>query len=164
MICMVDGLGSLMNWSHHCRRCGKTVCSKCGTNKRYLSKKDKKNLYRICDQCDTILSNFKLKQTVDSNIQAQRDQIEIIDFTLQQTQDRLNELKGVNDGLGEKNDKKLQQKWEKRKNMDEEIQRLVRDVDILANTKNNLATAIANDSKILQEQLEEKKKLNAKKQ
>ena len=44
--------------------------------------------------------------------------------------------------------------------MDEEIQKLVRDVDILASTKNNLSTAIANDTKILQEQIEEKKKLN----
>lgn len=48
------------NRRHHCRRCGKSVCQKCSMTKRYLSKSDKKTLYRICDFCDTKLSNFKV--------------------------------------------------------------------------------------------------------
>jgi hypothetical protein len=45
---------------HHCRRCGKSVCSKCSGNMKPLSKSDQKTAYRICDACDTEIENFKV--------------------------------------------------------------------------------------------------------
>jgi hypothetical protein len=45
---------------HHCRRCGKSVCSKCSGNMKPLSKADQKTAYRICDACDTEIENFKV--------------------------------------------------------------------------------------------------------
>jgi hypothetical protein len=45
---------------HHCRRCGKSVCSKCSGNMKPLSKVDQKTAYRICDACDTEIENFKV--------------------------------------------------------------------------------------------------------
>lgn len=45
---------------HHCRKCNKSVCQQCSNNKRKLAKQDE-TLYRVCDQCDTILSNYKLE-------------------------------------------------------------------------------------------------------
>jgi len=45
----------ISNKRHHCKRCGKSVCSKCSLNQRPLSKKDLKTIYRVCDYCDTDL-------------------------------------------------------------------------------------------------------------
>jgi len=46
---------------HHCRKCNKSVCQQCSNNKRKLSKQDE-TLFRVCDFCDTHLSNYKLEQ------------------------------------------------------------------------------------------------------
>lgn len=45
---------------HHCRKCNRSVCQQCGGCFRKLSKNDE-TLYRVCDFCDTQLSNFKLE-------------------------------------------------------------------------------------------------------
>jgi hypothetical protein len=45
---------------HHCRKCNRSVCTQCSNNKRKLTKKDD-SLYRVCDACDTMLSNYKLE-------------------------------------------------------------------------------------------------------
>ena len=63
-MCMIDF--KLTNRRHHCRLCGKSVCDKCSLNKRYLSKSDKKTYHRVCDFCDTKLSNYKV--TIAHNI------------------------------------------------------------------------------------------------
>jgi hypothetical protein len=60
---------------HHCRKCGKSVCSKCSAQLKPLSKADvaSKTAYRVCDGCDTELENFKLKQNHDEIIKAQAE-------------------------------------------------------------------------------------------
>ena len=45
---------------HHCRRCKKSVCDACSTNRRRLAKSSDKT-FRVCDFCDTQLSNYKLE-------------------------------------------------------------------------------------------------------
>jgi len=45
---------------HHCRKCLKSVCQQCSSNTRKLSKQDDTK-YRVCDFCDTQLSNYKLE-------------------------------------------------------------------------------------------------------
>ena len=45
---------------HHCRRCGKAVCSTCFKNKKKISKTDA-NEYEICDKCDFDIANQNLK-------------------------------------------------------------------------------------------------------
>lgn len=57
---------------HHCRKCGKSVCSKCSAQLKVLSKQDQltKQAYRVCDGCDTELENFKLKRNHDDIIKA----------------------------------------------------------------------------------------------
>jgi hypothetical protein len=58
------------------------VCNNCSNNKRKLTKKDDK-LYRVCDVCDTMLSNFKLEQNQDTILKAQREQMEMYMTQLQ---------------------------------------------------------------------------------
>jgi hypothetical protein len=43
---------AIYNPRHHCRKCNKSVCQMCSSNKRKLAKNDD-NLHRICDFCDT---------------------------------------------------------------------------------------------------------------
>ena len=69
-MCMIDF--NITNRRHHCRYCGKSVCQKCSTSKRYLSKSDKKTLHRICDYCDTKLSNFKVIFILDKHFNVVR--------------------------------------------------------------------------------------------
>ena len=46
---------------HHCRRCGRCVCNMCSQSpQRRLSKQDKKK-YRVCDECDTLMSNVNFE-------------------------------------------------------------------------------------------------------
>jgi hypothetical protein len=59
---------------HHCRKCNKSVCNQCSNNKRKLSKQNDQ-LLRVCDFCDTQLSNFKLEQNQLIIIKAQEEQM-----------------------------------------------------------------------------------------
>ncbi len=52
---------------HHCRKCGSTVCSLCSNQKRRLCKVDKKK-YRVCDVCDTLMSNVNFESMYEGCI------------------------------------------------------------------------------------------------
>lgn len=57
---------SLLNRRHHCRRCGRVVCSDCSINKILLPELYKTLLVRCCDECfSQLLENEKRK--FDSN-------------------------------------------------------------------------------------------------
>jgi len=73
---------------HHCRRCGKSVCSKCSGNMKPLSRGDQKTAYRICDACDTEIENFKLKKNHDEIIATQVELIEVLGASLEQAEQR----------------------------------------------------------------------------
>jgi hypothetical protein len=75
-------------------------------------------------------------------------------------EENLVELRDIVNNMGDRNEKKLKRKWDKRMAMDAEITTLTKDLDILNNTRNNLFTSINNDEKLLAEQLDEKKKIN----
>jgi hypothetical protein len=49
---------------HHCRRCGSTVCTKCWSSQKRLSKKDA-TIHNICDVCDFEVSNFQLTMVLE---------------------------------------------------------------------------------------------------
>lgn len=68
---------------HHCRRCGLSVCTLCCQSpKRRLSKIDKKK-YRVCDECDTIMSNVNFDQMYQNCLRKQ-------DETLTQVKHNIN--------------------------------------------------------------------------
>jgi hypothetical protein len=60
-------------------------------------------------------------------------------------------LREINSTLGEKNEKKLKKKWEKRKAMEAEVMSLTKELDLLNNTRNNLFSSITNDERLLAE-------------
>jgi hypothetical protein len=73
---LCDTTFNLRTKRHHCRKCKKSVCQSCSGTKRQISKKDQ-TLYRVCDYCDTQLSNFKLEQNQNMILKAQEEQMEI---------------------------------------------------------------------------------------
>ena len=82
---------------HHCRNCYRSVCQKCSTNLRRLSKADA-TPQRVCDYCDTRMSNFKLEQNQKSIIEAQQDKLEMYEYQIE-------ELKSQRDDQHEENKK-----------------------------------------------------------
>jgi len=67
---------------HHCRKCNRSVCQQCSASKRRLAKNDE-TLYRVCDFCDTQLSNAKLEQNQLAILKAQEEQMEMYMTQLQ---------------------------------------------------------------------------------
>jgi len=67
---------------HHCRKCNRSVCQQCSASKRRLAKNDE-NTYRVCDFCDTQLSNSKLEQNQLAILKAQEEQMEMYMTQLQ---------------------------------------------------------------------------------
>ena len=64
------------NPRHHCRRCYKSVCNQCSGNKRRLAKNSDK-VFRVCDFCDTQLSNYKLEMHQRTILKAQEEQMQM---------------------------------------------------------------------------------------
>ncbi|CDW79685.1 and ph domain-containing protein 6 [Stylonychia lemnae] len=56
---------------HHCRKCGTSVCNLCSQQKRRLSKVDKKK-FRVCDVCDTLMSNNNFESMYDNCLRQQQ--------------------------------------------------------------------------------------------
>ena len=73
---LCDTTFNLITKRHHCRKCNKSVCHACSGTKRQISKQDT-TLHRVCDYCDTQLSNFKLEQNQNMILKAQEEQMEI---------------------------------------------------------------------------------------
>lgn len=85
---------------HHCRRCGISVCTLCSQSpKRRLSKIDKKK-YRVCDECDTLMSNVNFDQMYQNCLQQQEETLAEVkrniakrDVQLKQLSQRLEKYK-----------------------------------------------------------------------
>ena len=65
-----------------------------------LAKLDKKTLYRVCDQCNTELTHFKLKkdiadvqQTLSDKLKIYQDELETIDDRTEEERRKLEALK-----------------------------------------------------------------------
>ncbi|KAL8169575.1 UNVERIFIED_CONTAM: hypothetical protein K2H54_052616 [Gekko kuhli] len=69
MVCKTERF-TMFNRRHHCRRCGRLVCSSCST-KRMVVEACRENLARVCDQCydyyNKECSRVLLQDTVTTN-------------------------------------------------------------------------------------------------
>jgi len=50
MVCSIEKFG-MFNRKHHCRRCGRVVCTNCSTRKMLILQIHLQNPVRVCDQC-----------------------------------------------------------------------------------------------------------------
>lgn len=154
---------NMTNRRHHCRRCGKSVCTKCGSNMKALSRSDQKTLYKICDACDTDLENFKLKKNHDEIIVAQRDQIEVLKVAIESAEARKSILKEQYDKQKAELQAELERKLRKKEEMDRDVDQLRRELERLNGKRNNLYAVIGNEERELRDKEQEKNKLIAQK-
>mmetsp|Transcript_52014 Transcript_52014/g.71389 ORF Transcript_52014/g.71389 Transcript_52014/m.71389 type:complete len:99 (-) Transcript_52014:615-911(-) len=61
MLCLLVFKTLSFTMKKNCKRCGKMVCDSCSQAKRRLSKLEKKK-QRVCDECDTLLSNYNFEK------------------------------------------------------------------------------------------------------
>ena len=60
-------------------------------------------------------------------------------------------LKEINGNLGNKQEKKIKKKWDKRVQMDADMLSLTKELDVLNSTRNQLFTSINSDERLLQD-------------
>ncbi|XP_030337826.1 zinc finger FYVE domain-containing protein 26 isoform X4 [Strigops habroptila] len=78
MVCKTERF-TMFNRRHHCRRCGRLVCSSCSTKKMAVEA-CRENLSRVCDQCYSYYNREHLPGLVkDTNIRKEdQDQVEVV--------------------------------------------------------------------------------------
>ncbi|KAM4666761.1 zinc finger FYVE domain-containing protein 26 isoform 4-T4 [Amazona ochrocephala] len=78
MVCKTERF-TMFNRRHHCRRCGRLVCSSCSTKKMAVQA-CRENLSRVCDQCYIYYNREHLPGLVkDTNIRKEdQDQVEVV--------------------------------------------------------------------------------------
>ena len=144
---------------HHCRRCGKSVCSKCSGNMKPLSKLDQKTAYRICDACDTEIENCKLKKNHDEILRTQNELIEVLKVSIEQADGRKQLLKDDYERQKAKMLSELENKVKKNEDMEKEVESLRRELERLNNMRNNLYAVIGNEERALKDKENEKNRL-----
>ena len=70
MLCSTK-FSTFLNSQHNCKKCGKAVCDACSRSKRRLSRLDK-DKFRVCDECDTLLSNYNFSRMYMREIQEKK--------------------------------------------------------------------------------------------
>jgi hypothetical protein len=75
---------------HNCRKCGKAVCDTCSRNKRRLSKIDK-DKFRVCDECDILLSNYNFSRMYMREISDKKANLSQLKDRIEQVRDDVGE-------------------------------------------------------------------------
>ncbi|XP_061853830.1 zinc finger FYVE domain-containing protein 26 isoform X3 [Colius striatus] len=73
MVCKTERF-TMFNRRHHCRRCGRLVCSSCSTKKMAIEA-CRENLSRVCDQCYSYYNREYLPDLIQDT-KEDRDQVE----------------------------------------------------------------------------------------
>lgn len=76
--------------AHNCKRCGIAVCDGCSRSKRRLSKLDKDKL-RVCDDCDTLLSNYNFERMYLREIEDKQNALKEVQQKVEHTQEEISE-------------------------------------------------------------------------
>ena len=75
---------------HNCKKCGKSICGDCSKNKRRLSKMDKSK-FRVCDECDTLLSNYNFSRMYSRETEEKKQALLEIQQRVEHTQEEIQE-------------------------------------------------------------------------
>ena len=63
---------------HRCRKCGRSVCQACSTKSRRLCAQEKQK-FKVCDLCDTVLSNKGIEQMYKNILHAKNENIDYLE-------------------------------------------------------------------------------------
>jgi len=143
---------------HHCRKCNKSVCQQCSNNKRKLSKADEE-LFRVCDFCDTILSNFKLEQNQKTILQAQEEQMEMYMTQLQYLDQQKDLELNENEDIKRKLKAFLEKELQKKKGLENDVGKLEERTKNLAETRTELYKQLTTLERLYDDKKEERNQL-----
>ena len=139
----------------HCKRCAKAVCKLCSDNKKQLSKDDPTK-YRVCDECDTILENYELQYEHQQILQNQQEKIEKMEQKVLDLDGKRQERQEAIDEDKRELEEKLQQKYNKKKTVEQQLV----DLSYMIQDLNAAKTTI---NETMSEQDQELEKLKAEK-
>lgn len=131
------------NSQKNCKRCGKAICEVCSENRRQLSKNDS-TLYRVCDKCDTLMDNFRLKQNHEDVLRAQKTKIEMLNNQIVQLEEDKQKLQEDTEAEMKELASKLKQRYTKRDELNDRKNGLKQDITHMNNARNCLHESICN--------------------
>lgn len=106
--------------THNCKKCGKAVCDSCSKSQRRLSKLEKKK-YRVCDECDCLLSNYNFSKMYAREIEDKKQTLDEITARIEHTQEEISERTDQLSSLKIKYTQKLQEVESKQGIRDKQI-------------------------------------------
>lgn len=80
----------IFSLQHNCKKCGKAVCDTCSKSKRRLSKIDK-DKFRVCDECDILLSNYNFSRMYMREINDKKTNLAQLQNRIEQVRDEVSE-------------------------------------------------------------------------
>lgn len=146
---------------HHCRKCYRSVCDKCSMSRRKLSKACK-DPHRVCDYCDTQLSNFKLEQNQLTILKAQEEQMEMYKTQLELLDNQKDLEKTENEKIEAKLKEFLKKELEKKANLEEEVKTLEDRTTNLSMTRTELFKQLTALERLLDTKKEDRNDLRSK--
>lgn len=80
----------IFSLQHNCKKCGKAVCDTCSKSKRRLSKIDK-DKFRVCDECDILLSNYNFSRMYMREINDKKTNLSELQNRIERVRDEVSE-------------------------------------------------------------------------
>ena len=102
----------IFSLQHNCKKCGKAVCDTCSKSKRRLSKIDK-DKFRVCDECDILLSNYNFSRMYMREINDKKTNLVQLQNRIEQVRDEVSERTEQLERLKTKYQQKLKEVNEK---------------------------------------------------
>lgn len=149
------------NSQKNCKRCGSAICEVCSETRRQLSKNDS-TLYRVCDKCDTLMDNFRLKQNHEDVLRAQKTKIEMLNNQIVQLEEDKQKLQEDTEAEMKELANKLKQRYAKRDELNDRKNGLKQDITHMNNARNCLHESICNLEKSIADLEVEQRRLMSK--
>ena len=139
---------------HNCKKCGKAVCDTCSHNKRRLSKIDKEK-FRVCDECDILLSNYNFSRMYMREISDKKSNLQQLQNRIEQVRDEVSERTEQLERLKLKYQQKLKEVNEKQMIKDRQLGDRKAQVDQLREVNEKMREKLAAlDEKLAQQSSE----------
>ena len=132
----------------HCKKCAKSICEVCSENKRQLSKNDPEK-YRVCDQCDFDMSNWKLKDNLMEVQTITLEKLEMLNSHIEQLAENKEMLFERDNQEKEKLEQTLTEQYEEREKLKTKLDENKKEVGAQSNARNSLHQSICDLEKVI---------------
>lgn len=147
----------------HCKRCGKSICDTCSKMKRQLSQQDTEK-HRVCDECDTLMDNYLIKQNHEEVIAAQTEKIENMNNMIVELDNQKQQISENFEGEKKQLEEKLQAKYNRKQMLEQQVVDMTYNISDLNAARNNLHEKMSEQEKDITHLKAEKARLEKTKQ